>query len=239
MGVIAAVGTGSGGTLEITDDGTTIQAVIVSTNGSTFVSGLAWSVYLGGGSASGSVNISGPGTYVVWSGTSGSTVSMTFNMGASGTSGLGGPTSVGATINRATVPSPPTSFSISNITSSSFQVNFGNSANNGGAAVDGFIVRRGATNPPQSGAYTDLVTASGTNVITGLPPSTQYYVVVYAHNAVGYSAPTAAIAVKTLGLAHIRSAGVWGNATPYVRVAGIWVPATPYVRKAGVWSPVT
>lgn len=239
MGVIASVGTGTSGTLEITDDGSTVQAVIVNTNGATHVAALGWSLTIGSGSASGTVAISGAGTYIVWSsGWGPPTVSMTFNMASSGTSGLGGPTSVGATINRSTVPSVVRSVTVTNIGPTSAQVNFTAPASNGGSALISYLIRISKNNPANVAPYTDKVGNSGT-VLTGLTPATQYYVTVYALNGVGYSPLSPSVAVKTLGIGRVRVAGVWTNATPYVRVGGVWVQATPYIKVAGVWIPAT
>lgn len=233
-----SVGTGASSSLIIRDDGYTVSAIIENRSGASYSNGRTWSIYLGNGSsASGLFSIGRSSSVTVWSGVITTSMSVQFNMGATGTSGIGGPTTLNVNIFRATIPSPPQSPSFSEVSVTSLKVNFAGSASDGGSGLDYYLVRVGKSNPPTAGTYTDLVTPTGTgNLFTGLDPGAEYYAVVYAHNAVGYSAASAVIGTRTLGPARIKVAGVWKYGIPYVKVAGVWKLAQPFVKVAGLWK---
>lgn len=100
---------------------------------------------------------------------------------------------------------------------------------NGGSAIDGILFRVNTT--PSFTGYTD--TYVGANVvgasINGLTPGTTYYMCLYAHNANGYSAPTAWKSFTTKEGAWVQVAGVWKPAVCYVNVGGVWKIALRYV----------
>lgn len=228
--------TGTSGSLIIRDTGSTVYAIIKCTNPSTFANGVPWSIQVGAGSASGTFNISGNQEVVVWSGVVSGNAYVQLNMGSTGTSGLGGPASVGANIQRSTIPGAPNIQAWSNITPTSAQINFTGPASNGGAAIDYYLVRYGTSNPPENGAYTEFTTGTGANNRGGLQPDTTYYARVYAHNGNGYSAPSAVAAVTTLPSIWVRVGGVWKRAIPWVKVSGVWKRARPWVRVSGTWK---
>lgn len=230
----APIGTG---TILLRDTGSSAEFWITAGNGTAFDYGLTWSGNVQGVGVSGTFRYEpGMGYQRVASypiSTSG-TISFTKTQN-SGSSGLGGPATVSGYFARSTIPDPPTNLAPINVVPDGFTVRFAGNGN-GGSAIDYYLVRRGLTNPPQNGAYTDIVNYSGTQVITGLIPGTQYYTVIYAHNANGYSNVSNVIGVKTPSPVRVKVAGVWKMAVVYVKVAGVWKLAEPYVKIGGVWK---
>lgn len=230
-----AVGTGSGGTLIIRDNGSLVQAIIKNTNGSTFVNGATWRVDLGGGAATGTFNINGSQEVVVWQSTVSSTVGMTLTMGATGTSGLGGPASVSATIQRATVPVAPTMLGIDQVTHQAFRVRFSGNGN-GGSAITQYQIGYGL-NPSTP---TNFVASGGTTTINiTAPPGSTVYAWARAANAVGWSGWSGKATAVLLPGAKVRVSSVVKDAVPYVKVGGVYRPAIPYIKKNGVWTPTS
>lgn len=224
-------GTGTSGSLIIRDTGSVVYAIIKCTNPSTFANGVGWSVTLGGGSASGTFNISGNQEVVVWSGNVGSTANMTLNMGATGTSGLGGPASVGATIQRATVPGAPVPISCAPVTMTSILYRFGGTTD-GGAAIDQWQIGYGTD--PNSPQY--FVGSGGTTEVGGLSPGTTWYFWSRGHNAVGWGPWSARAQATTYAGSKVKVSGVWKNAVAWVKVSGVWKRAQPWVRLGGNWK---
>lgn len=137
----------------------------------------------------------------------------------------------------ATVPTAPSSaFYVSNIGQSTADALGITVADDGGSAIDLIVVR--VSTDPAFGTYTDFyaATAGVTVALTGLTPGTLYYVRVFAHNAVGYSAASIDKSFTTLPGVSININGIWKNAVPYVNVSGVWKPATHYVKVSGVWQ---
>lgn len=115
------------------------------------------------------------------------TQTVTFRLFDSGTSGLGGPTTMTANIIRSTIPAAPSPVTVSALTSTSFMGSFTDGANNG-AAIDsrqiGYAPYSGGTAP---NAPTVILSSDGSTSITGLTPGTTYYLWARTHNAHGYS----------------------------------------------------
>lgn len=157
--------------------GYTVNGVTDNTNRFDFDSGGAWQMLR------------------QWTVSSSQTV--TFRLGDSGTSGLGGPTSFSQAINRDTVPDEPSACRASLITATSVVIKFSDPADNGGDAIDlREIVYRKTTD-----AADDLTHVSSwdrDSTITGLSPGTAYYFWARVHNSVGYSTYGPRITVTTL-----------------------------------------
>ena len=115
-----------------------------------------------------------------WTVTTSQTV--TFRLFDSGTSGLGGPTTLTANISRSSAPAAPSPVVLSNITSTSVFATFTDGANNG-AAIDSRRIGYG-TDPNVSQF---LVSSDLTTEITGLSPGTTYYFWAQTHNEKGWS----------------------------------------------------
>lgn len=222
------------GLIMIRDLGSTVQFLVQAGSSSTFANGKTWSAT---GAGSGTFNYpTGAPLLLIASATITTSQNVTFNMGATGTSGLGGPTSLTVFLNRATVPGAPNISAWSNIGIDRATINFTSPASNGGAAIDYYLVRYGKTNPPESGTYVEFTTGTGLNPRTGLDPGSTYYARVYAHNSQGYGASSAIVSVLTLAPVHVKVGGHYKYAVPYVKVAGVYKAAQPYVKVAGVYK---
>lgn len=89
----------------------------------------------------------------------------------------------------ANVPNAPGAPTASEVTPTSMRISWTLPSNNG-ATLDQILLRRSST--PDFASYTDIVLGGSatTQVVTGLSPASTYYWRVYAHNRVGYSAPS-------------------------------------------------
>lgn len=228
-----SIGTGTGGALIISDDGYTVRAIVRSTNGATniYAPGKGWSVYVGGGSASGLFQIRGAQDVVVWAGPVTSTLSMQFNIAATGTSGLGGPTSLNVTIVRNTPPGPMIPIGLDQIGPTSMRYRF-EGTSSGGLAIDNYQIGYG-TDPVYIQTLIDYST--GTTVVEGLSPGTEYYFWSRAHNPVGWGVWSERINAKTLGPVRLKVGNAYKFGIPYVKINGIYRMAQPYVKAGGTY----
>lgn len=183
MATIASANTGTHGTIWIDDDGTYIRLYIQNRSSPTYASGKGWSVSFSGiGSDGGSFSISGAQTIQVGGNyVPGYSQSVTFTMGATGTQGLGGPVSISANINRATVPQAPTPIAVDQATANSLRYQFSGNGN-GGAAIQEWQIGYG-TNPSSPQFY---VGSGGTSTIGNLSEHTTWYFWSRGRNAVGW-----------------------------------------------------
>lgn len=170
--------TGSSGTMMIRDTGTTVE-LWIKAGSSTWINGATY-----GGTWSGSFDLPSGGAWLrIRSVSVTGDLTVTFTLNATGTAGLGGPTTLTASIDRSLAPSAPSTPTITSLTSTSFIASFVDGANNG-AAIDlrqiGYGT--GSSNP------TTIITSDGSTSITGRAPGTTYYVWARTHNAKGYSA---------------------------------------------------
>lgn len=138
------------------------------------------------------------------------------------------------------IPKPPTKPGTpvaSNVLPSSLTLTWAASSDNGGSAINSYLVRRW-TGPTMTGSYVDV---SNTNTLTrnvpDLTPGTTYTFGIYAHNSSygGYSPVSTGITVKTVAPMHVKVDGIWYYAVPYVKISGIWKAAQPYVKIDGLW----
>lgn len=142
---------------------------------------------------------------------------VTFKLGDTGTSGLGGPTNFSQYINRASAPNAPSIPVISSITSTSVVATFSDGANNG-AAIDSRQLSYG-TNP--SGSPT-RISSDGSTLVTGLTPGTTYYFWARTHNSEGYSPWSSSRAATTLNVPAATSAPVLTSPTQTTVVVNIY-----------------
>lgn len=120
--------------------------------------------------------------------------------------------------------------SISNVQQNSFDVTWADGG--GGAPIDSRQLGYG-TNPS---APTTIISADGTDSLSGLLAGTTYYVWVRTHNVVGYTDWSPRAQVETIAGARVLVGGVWKKAVPYVKVAGVWKQARPWVKVLGEWK---
>jgi hypothetical protein len=187
--------TGSTGTMKITDTGTTVEFWLKAGSG-TYNYQLPW-----GYTINGVTNNNKEFRFEMggaWQKLSAWTVStsqtVTFRLFDTGTSGLGGPTTLSANISRSSAPAAPSPVVASNITSTSLHAAFTDGANNG-AAIDSRQVGYAPYTPGVPGSPAPLpptvptvtLASDGSTDITGLTPGTIYYLWARTHNAKGYS----------------------------------------------------
>jgi hypothetical protein len=190
--------TGSSATMMIRDTGSVVEFWINSNNSSTWNSALPWGYTVNGVTGSGTKSYSPGAGWVklgAWTVTTNQTV--TFRLGASGTSGFGGPTTFSVAISRTSAPSAPSAFVASVIAGTSITGDF-NGGSNGGSPINSLRVGWGTSaTAPQ---HFTAANASGGATITGLTPGTTYYFWAQTHNAIGYSPYGPRSSYKTLSL---------------------------------------
>lgn len=203
--------TGSSATMMIRDTGTSIEFWITSGNSTTWTDHLPWSGTVNGSSVGGSYNYQ-PGVgwkrLGVWPVSTNQNV--TFNIGNTGTSGFGGPTTLGPIyINRATVPPAPNAVTFSSVTSTSVVANF-TSNGDGGSVIFTWNIGYG-TDP--TGTTKTVINSLGTSTISGLTPGETYYFWARGNNAQGSGPWSTRSQVTTLRVPDAPSAPVISNVT--------------------------
>lgn len=108
---------------------------------------------------------------------------VSFKLGDTGTSGLGGPTTLSVAIDRGTVPAPPSTPVVSAITPTTAFVTFTDGASPG-LAIDARQLGYGTS----STAPATVVSSDRSTTIVSLSPGKTYYVWARTHNARGWSA---------------------------------------------------
>lgn len=175
--------TGSSGTMMIRDTGSVVEFWLKA-GSSTFNHELPWKYTVNGSTSSWrEFDFESGGDWQKlggWNVTYSQTV--TFYLGDSGTSGLGGPTTFSHAIDRASAPNPPSKPVVSSITSTSVFVTFTDGANNG-AAIDSRLITYGTN--PSAGQVN--IASDGSTTIGGLTPGLTYYFWARTHNSEGYS----------------------------------------------------
>lgn len=203
-------GTGSSGTMMIRDTGSTIEFWINSNNGTTWSDHIPWSGTVNDTNVSGSYNYpAGAGWRRVGVWGVGYNQYVTFKLGSTGTSGFGGPTTLGPIfINRATIPPAPNPPAITSITSTSVHATFTNNGD-GGAGIDDLMIGWSA-DPNNVGQFT--VHSSNAD-ITSLVPGTKYYFWSVVHNSQGWSSWSSRTEATALNVPGAPGAPVATNAS--------------------------
>lgn len=203
--------TGTSGSIIIRDNGSSVTFIITCSDPATNTGGLSWSGTVNGSTVGGTIALSaGFGSRTVATYPVSTTQTVTFSIGASGTSGLGGPRSVSAAINRASVPATPKTPTASNVQPDRMTINWTLPAN-GGAPLDQMLLRRSTS--PTFSSYTDFVNSGSatSREVTGLTPGTTYYWRVYAHNSRGYSSASGTLTQATLAGGRAWDGTAWRN----------------------------
>jgi hypothetical protein len=190
--------TGSSGTMMIRDNGSTVSFMINANSSSTFSHQMPW-----GYTVNGSTNndresdySQGDGWKTLGSWTVSSDQTVTFRLFDTGTSGLGGPTTLSVAINRSSYPDPP---SITSLTpaATSVVVKTSDGSNNGDAIDLRQIIRN--TSGTTTGGTTTTATGLSTTV-SGLVTGKTYYFWARTHNSKGFSAWSPVKSTTTLNV---------------------------------------
>lgn len=174
--------TGSSGTMMVRDTGTTVEFWINANNDSTWSDHIPWSGTVNDTGVSGSYSYpSGGGWRRVGVWTVSYNQNVTFKLGSTGTSGFGGPTTLGPIfISRATIPPAPGPVRLDGITSTSMHAVFTGNGD-GGSVI--FVWQIGYGTDPNG--PTSFVSTNDA-VISGLAPGTTYYFWARGNNAQGW-----------------------------------------------------
>ena len=184
-------GTGNGGLMLIRDTGWSIEMQIKAGSTSTWKNDIPFQVYINGVYHNGTFNYpTGAAWVTVYAENVSTTQSVEFYIGATGTSGLGGPTDFWQQINRAPAGGPPTidsTYYADSITSSSFwAVNLIVNPN-GGTLID--TQMQVNTAPTEAGSTLAQLGSFGNMWMGGLYRATVYYFRVrVANNTYGWGA---------------------------------------------------
>ena len=228
--------TGSGGMMLIRDLGNEVQFHIIAGSSQTFVGSLNWSWNSSTG-AGGSASVTYPsGGQWLYLGSIyvDATQDIRFAIGATGTSGLGGPSEFTVNISRAptaTVPGAPTPVYLNNIGHTTMQYGF-QGTTDGGSPIREWQIGYGTDpNNPQA-----TIASNGQSTISGLNLATRYYVWSRGRNDIGWGPWSARWDARTLAGARVRVAGVWREAVAFVKVGGSWKQAIPFIKQNNVWK---
>jgi hypothetical protein len=231
--------TGAAGVMRIDFDGTNIRFYVYGGFGSTWSGGLGWDGWVNGVYVTGTTpwpmgSHSAPGILFggPWAANYG-TQTVTFQLFNTGTSGLGGPTTLQMNVTRtppASVPAAPTWDRVENVTTTGFRLYFKRGAANGAtitAEQAEYYTNPGMTGTPHwinnisNGSYTDPSTHGN------LSPGTTYYIRLRSQNSVGWSAwsstwtqstlpsspPTLSVSSSPSGLSALVVVGPPGGST--------------------------
>lgn len=176
--------TGASGEMMIRDTGSIVEYWIRTTSGSTWTDHLPWGWTINGSNGSSTYNYPPGagwrrlGNYLVTY-----NQRVYFRIGATGTSGFGGPTEHWADINRQSTPPAPSQPTVEEVTSTSARVRF-NSNGDGGLTIEEWQIGVGTN-------FNDIswtVSSSGNTVVTSLTPGTTYYFWARGRNSLGWGA---------------------------------------------------
>lgn len=182
---MADYGVGNRGTLRVTDDGSVVRFYVLCSDPQTFVGSYRWYGTVNGVGVGGTISLPrGFGIRELGAWSVGYTQYVTIGQQATGTSGLGGAASFNTYIFRPTVPSPPTSVGVDQITATSARYRFSGNSNGGSGILE--WQAQTATNSAFS-ANVQTVGSNGTTTFTGLLPGNTYYFRSRGRNAVGWS----------------------------------------------------
>lgn len=203
--------TGSSGEMLIRDNGTVITFMINAHSGSTFAHDMPWGYTVNGttNNTRQSDYSQGAGWLTLGSWTVTSDQTVTFRLFDTGTSGLGGPTTLSVSIDRSSWPNPP---AISSLTPAATSVVVKTvDGNNNGAGIDLRQIQRNTVNSVNGGTTTNATGLSTT--VSGLVTGQLYYFWARTHNAKGYSGWSPVKTITTLAVPPAPNTPIVSDAT--------------------------
>lgn len=228
------------GQLLLRDTGTNVEFWIHAGSTATFINspGKAWSWSSPHGSGGGSFTYPTGAPWILLVSiplTVNGTV--TFAIGATGTTGLGGPTSISQFLTRIVVPGAPTGVTVSALLPTSMSLAFTAPASNGGATIDHYLMRLkkyvGGVEVSSVDVTTVLLTG---NIFNNLDPASEYRIQVFAHNSAGYSAGSSIVTFTTKPDSYLKVGGHYKWGIPFIKVAGVYKTPLPKTKVAGVYK---
>lgn len=156
---------------------------------------------------------------------------VTFRLFATGTEGLGGPTTFSVTINRGTKPGRPDRPQTSQIDFTQMMVTYKDGPSGGPPITERQIGY--STNSAQHEMYTP---SDGSTMITGLVPGRRYFFWARNKNSWGWSEWSLRGEGTTRSGADIKYQNVWHKGIPWVRVGGVWKRGLTWVKHNDKWK---
>lgn len=176
--------TGSSGTMMIRDTGSTVEFWLKASS-ATWAADLDYGWTVNGSTGTDQYNFLSGGSWQRLRSFSVSTdQTVTFRLFATGTSGLGGPTTFSHAIERSTIPSPPSAPRFANLLNTSVDVSF-TDGSNGGDAIDS---RQLGWSYGVVSSITSTLSSDGSTHFAGFAPGSTISVWARTHNSNGYSA---------------------------------------------------
>jgi hypothetical protein len=162
------------------------------------------------GSGSGTFSYSTGGAWkLIRSANVTSSQTVTFSIGSTGTSGLGGPTSLSVAVNRASPPPAPTPVTFSLLTGTSVYTTFHSNGSNGATVTQWQLAYHNANTT--SGAT--VKTSDGTLSVVGLARGTTYYFWARGYNSEGWGPWSSVRSIRTLQVPDAPDPVVLSNIT--------------------------
>lgn len=139
-------------------------------------------------------------------------------------------------------PSPPGQPTFSEITPTSVRVSWAASADNGGAGIDAYLLRRRGASPSDGPGYVDSFEGNTSRVVGGLTPGATYWFGVYAHNGAvdngGFSNKSIDGAITLPAGFYVGKAGAFPPAPTSIGKAGAFIVPEIRVGKGGSFVPL-
>ncbi len=190
--------TGTTGQMMIRDLGYQVQFFVTANNSTTYAYQMPWSIVINGANSGTLYHRyeAGSGWNLLTTQNVATSMNVTLNLGSTGTSGLGGPTSFTVYIQREATPPAPTTPVLSEINYTSMKAVFHSQGEGYPAPVLEWQLGYG-TDPNNIHSY---LTSTGTSTVTGLQPGTTYYFWARGRNASGWGAwSPRSVGTATLG----------------------------------------
>lgn len=222
--------TGNSGTMIIRDSGGKVSFLLKNSSSQTYAYGKSWSGTINGSSVSGTYDIGPNQTVTLVTRTVSSSQTVTFKIGATGTTGLAGPTTFSHSISRSSKPGAPGRPSASNIGTQSVTLSWSAAASNGSSIKNYYW--QVSSNSSFSGSIRSGNTGTSRSVTTPISvPAGYYYARVRATNGVGtgpYSSvgtfvtdPAAPTSLKLSGATTNSIKATWSNANNGSQFTGV------------------